>query len=133
MKDRPTSLTIISWFLIITSLMSVVSTALSYNNPQVAKIMELSSIPIFAQYIFMVLGMAITLSCGFLLLKAKNVGRVLYVGWGIASLAIGLITSPAKAMLIPGLVIFVIITIFLYRPKANEYFSSSQRELMSDS
>jgi hypothetical protein len=36
-------------------------------------------------------------------------------------------------MLIPGVVFFVIITIFLYRPNANEYFSSNQRELMSDS
>ncbi len=133
MKGRPISITIISWFLIITSLMSVVSTILTYNNPQVHKIMELSSIPIIAQYIFMILGIAITLFCGFLLLKAKNVGRVLYVGWGIASLVIGLIISPAKAMLIPGVVFFVIITIFLYRPNANEYFSSNQRELMSDS
>lgn len=133
MKDRPKSITIISWFLIITSVISIASTAFTYDNPEVVKMMELSAMPITLQYILMVIRMAITISCSVLMLKAKNIGRIVYVGWTIISLIIGLFTSPAKAMMIPGVVFFLIITFFLFRPKANEYFSVNQEVLTNDS
>jgi hypothetical protein len=40
---------------------------------------------------------------------------------GIAMIA--LLTSPMKMMLIPGVVFYLIITFFLFRPAANAYFS----------
>ena len=133
MKDRPKSITIISWFLIITNLIAIASTALTHDNPEVVKMMELSSIPITLQYVLMAVGILITISSAVLMLKANKIGRVMYVGWTIISLTIGLITSPAKAMMIPGLVFFLIISFFLFRPKANEYFSNDQEDLVCDS
>lgn len=132
MKDRPKSITIISWFLIIANLMAIASTVLNYDNPEVVKVMELSSIPTALQYVLMAVGIVITICSAVLMLKGKNVGRIIYVGWTIMSLAVGLFISPAKAMMIPGLVFFLIISFFLFRPRANEYFSSGQKELVCD-
>jgi len=81
MKTRPKSITFISWFLIITSVISIISTAFTYDTPEMVKIMELSPIPIILQYIMMVVGMTITISCSVLMLKAKSIGRIVYVGW----------------------------------------------------
>lgn len=133
MKDRPKSITIISWFLIITNVIAVASTTLTHNNPEVVKMMELSAIPIALQYALMAVGIVITISSAALMLKANNIGRMMYIGWTIISLTIGLFTSPAKAMMIPGLVFFLVISFFLFRPKANEYFSDNQEELVCDS
>ncbi|MCI5165639.1 MAG: hypothetical protein D3903_05970 [Candidatus Electrothrix sp. GM3_4] len=133
MKDRPKSITIISWLLIIISVISIASTVFTYDNPEVVKMMELSGVSTTLQYILIAIGMAITISCSVLMLKAKSIGRIIYIGWTVISLLIGLFTSPAKAMMVPGLVFFVIITFFLFRPKANEYFSVNQEEIASDS
>ncbi len=133
MKSRPKSITIISWFLIITNLIAIASTALTHDNPEVVKTMELSVMPITLQYILMAVGILITISSATLMLKGKKIGRTMYVGWVIISLTIGLFTSPAKAMMIPSLVLFLIISFFLFRPKAKEYFSIDQEELACDS
>ncbi|MEY8199407.1 MAG: hypothetical protein RPS47_09215 [Colwellia sp.] len=133
MKDRPKSIIIISWFLIITNVIAVVSTTLNHNNPDVVKMMELNAIPIALQYVLMAVGIVITISSAALMLKANNIGRIMYIGWTIISLTIGLFTSPAKAMMIPGLVFFLVISFFLFRPKANEYFSDNREELVYDS
>ncbi len=133
MKNRPISITTISWFLIFTSVISITTTAFTYANPEVAKIMELSPISITLQYILMAIGIAVTISCSILMLKAKSIGRTIYVGWTIIYLIIGLFSSPTKAMMIPGIVFFIIITFFLFRPNANKYFSANQKELTSDS
>ncbi|MEM8562989.1 MAG: hypothetical protein AAGF57_12175 [Pseudomonadota bacterium] len=123
MRVRPKSITFISWFLIITSVISVVTTAFSYNNPETVKMMELSPVPISLQYVLMAIGLAITVTCGVLMLKGENTGRTLYVGWTVIALVTGFFVSPVKALLIPGVAFFIVITFFLYRPKANEYFA----------
>lgn len=133
MKDCPKSITIISWFLIITNVIATASIVLTHDNPEVIKMMELSAIPITIQYILMVVGIVITISAAALMLKAKKAGRTMYIGWTIISLIIGIFTSPAKTMMIPGLVFFLIISFFLFRPKANEYFSNDQEEPVRDS
>jgi len=46
----------------------------------------------------------------------------LYVGWNTVGLLGGLLISPIKAILIPSAVILLIVAVFLYRPKANDFF-----------
>jgi hypothetical protein len=50
---------------------------------------------------------------------------MLYIVWGAIGLLFGLFTSPAKLMLIPGILIYAIFVFFLLRPKASEYFTGS--------
>lgn len=126
MNKRPTSVTIISWFLIVTSLITVITSVVNISNPDVKAIMQLSVIPLEVQYLIMAIGLIISISCGLLMLAGKSFGRNLYVGWTILSIAISLFTSPLKTLLIPGIIFFIVIAFFLYRPKANQYFSDSK-------
>lgn len=133
MKARPLSISIISWFLIVTSVIALISTAFSYNNPEVIKIMELSALPITLQFLLAFTGLSITMLSAILMFKANNIGRFLYTGWVVISFIITLVTSPLTLMLIPSLVVSSIMIFFLFRPKANEYFVKQQEESTIDS
>ena len=126
MKERPISITIISWFLIVTNIMSVIVTLVNINNPDVKAMMQLSALSLEVQYLMMVIGLIISISCGFLMLSGNVIGRNLYMVWTILSLSIALFTSPLKTLLIPGIIFFMVFAFFLYRPKANKYFLESK-------
>ena len=123
MHLRPKSVTIISWFLIITGAIGLPYLFMSMNNPQVAEIMSKSPVPIPAQIGIAVLSLVISIISGIGMLKGQNVARLLYVGWNCMTFLYSLITSPVKMMLIPGVVIFAVIVFLLYRPATNQYFA----------
>ena len=56
------------------------------------------------------------------MLKGRNWARFLYIIWSIIGFIIGLTTSPIKAGVIPGIIIFIVVAYFLFNAKANEYF-----------
>jgi hypothetical protein len=124
MKDRPKPLTVRSWYFIIASFAGVISTYINRDTPEIVKMMELSAMSSTMHYLMIIVGSFIMLLCGILMLKAKGIGRTIYVGWSVVSLSIFTITAPVTAMMVPAIVIFILITFFLFRPKANEYFSS---------
>ena len=72
----------------------------------------------------MYVGLVITLVCGIAMLKRQNWARLLYVGWSVIVLTISIATSPMKLLLLPGIIGFMVIAFFLFRPKANEYFQA---------
>jgi len=74
----------------------------------------------------MYVGLIVTVMCGIAMLKGQNWSRYLYVIWSIIGTVIGITTSPMKAVMIPGIVVFLVIAFFLFRPKANAFFLSSE-------
>jgi len=126
MKKRLTSVTVAAWILIVTGGISLITTTAMINNPMVLNSMNKSPFPIPIQYAFTYIGLLITLVSGIAMLKQHNWARLLYVIWSVIGFLVGLATSPMKAAMIPGLIIFIVITFFLFRPRANEYFSSSE-------
>jgi hypothetical protein len=102
---------------------SIVSTTLTVNNPMVRDLMSKSLIPIPIQFAVGYAGIFITLLSGFFMLQGKAWARILYVIWGATGLVIGLLTSPMKTAMIPGLVVYVVISLMLFRPAANSFFS----------
>jgi hypothetical protein len=126
MNERPKSVTVVSWILIVMGGISLITSTLSLNNPMVHELMSKSPIPISIQYIMMYAGLLITLICGIAMLKRQNWARMLYVGWSIIGFTISITTSPMKALIIPGIIIFLIFAFFLFRPKANEYFKATE-------
>lgn len=126
MKKRPVSITIISWFLIITTIMSAVVAVISAGSPDVVRMMALSMLPASIQYLLAGMGFLVTMLSGVLMLKGKVQGRTLYVAWMVLSVFIGVVTSPARLMLVPGLVVFLICLVFLFGPGAREYFASTE-------
>jgi hypothetical protein len=49
---------------------------------------------------------------------------VLYVVWGVIGLIVGFFITPQKAYLVLGLIVLVVISIFLFSEKANDWFSA---------
>jgi len=123
MGERPKSIKIIAWILIVVGVISVFTSLSSLNNPMVKELMSKNPLPIPLQYAMMYIGLAVSVICGIGMLKGQGWARLLYVTWGAIGILIGLITSPMKAAIIPGLIFLVIIAFFLYRPASNQYFA----------
>src|SRR4051812_16536392 len=119
---RPTSVTVIAWFLIVIALISLVTSYKALDNPISQELMAKSLLPISVQYVMLFVGLLISLASGVAMLKGMNWGRTVYVVWSAIGFVITLATSPIKIAVIPGAVVFAIIVFFLYRPKATAYF-----------
>lgn len=104
----------------------MVSSTVSLNISMVRELMAKSPVPILLQFVMIYVGLLITIVSGIAMLKGQTWARLLYVGWSIIGSVVGVLTSPMKAAMIPGLVVFAVITFFLFRPKANEYFSKRE-------
>jgi len=136
MRTRPTSITVVAWILILMGGISLITMTLvistgmvdkfTVDNPAARELISRSPIPIPVQYAMTYIGLLITLVSGVAILKGQNWGRWLYVVGTAAGFLIGIITSPLKGVMIPGLVLFVVVTVFLFRPKANQYFSDQE-------
>jgi hypothetical protein len=125
MNNRPTSVTVIAWFLIASALITAVTSLLTFKDPAVQEIMALSVMPIPLQYAFLIAGLAIQLVSSIAMLKAQNWGRFLYAGWGAIGLLIGFATSPVKFTMIPGAIFYAVVVFFLFRPNATAYFKNN--------
>ena len=126
MIERPKSITVVGWIIIVMGGLNIISSILSFNSQITQELMAKSPIPISMQYIMLYAGLLISVGCGIAILKRQNWARLLYVGWSLVGVIVGLATSPMKMMLIPGVIIFLIFTFFLFRPNANEYFRATE-------
>lgn len=122
MKNRPTSVTVIAWILIVLGSISLITTTVMIGNPTALALMKKSPLPIPLQYAINYIGICVMIVSGVAMLKGCNWARYLYVIWSIIGLVIGFATSPMKAMLLPGLVVVAVVVFFLFRPKASAYF-----------
>ena len=122
MNQRPTSITVISWILIVIGVISIITTTAMINNPMVEEMMTKSPLSIPVQHAISYIGLSITIVCGIGMLKGKNWARLLYIIWGVIGFIIGIATAPIKAAMIPGFVVFAVIVFFLYRAKASAFF-----------
>ena len=125
MNTRPTSVTVISWIILVTSALGLVATFVMINNPTTQELMAKTPLPLPVQYAMTFVGLSIGIVSGIFMLKGANWARMLYIGWGVLGLAIGLVTSPMKLMMLPGALFFAIIVFFLLRPRANAFFSGT--------
>lgn len=123
MNQRPKSVSFICWLLIITGSISLLTSLTSINNPVVLELMAKSPIHIPIQFIMMYGGLAVSIISGFFMLKGANWARLLFVIWSAIGFLIGIATSPAKMMLIPGAIVYGIEVFFLFQPNANKFFS----------
>jgi hypothetical protein len=128
MRKRPTSVTVIAWILIITGGLAIIVIPFALNSPMTKEIMNRSRLPISVQYFQAYAGLLVTFVSGIAILKGRNWGRLLYVLWSIIGFVITLVTMPIKLALVPGILFFIVVAFFLYRPKATEYFRGVPEE-----
>jgi magnesium-transporting ATPase (P-type) len=124
MEKRPLSLTIIAWLLIVLAVLGLVGVVTMRSNPAMMKTMEQMHTSIMFQQVWGVIGCVVSLLVAYGIFKAQPWSRVLYVVWGIIGLIVGFYTSPMKSYLVFSLVILVVVSIFLFSARANEYFSA---------
>jgi hypothetical protein len=125
MNKRPVSVTVIAWIILVTSAFSLAAAAFTINNPMTQELMAKTPVPVPVQYSILFFGLLISVVSAIFMLRGANWARMLYIVWGAIGLLFGLFTSPAKLMLIPGILIYAIFVFFLLRPKASEYFTGS--------
>jgi len=125
-QERPVSLTIIAWFLIVTSALGVLGMLMIQNNPIAEQMYAKSPLPISAHIAIGIVGALITIACGYGLLKGLNWSRLLYVGWSIIGFAIAMLTMPVTPFIWLSVAFFAIICFFLFRPAANAWFNPTK-------
>ena len=124
---RPTSVTVISWFIIVSSVMALAQGIWGMFDPLTQDVMKSVTLPIPMQYGMMFAGVLVSLSCSIAMLKGKGWGRLFWVSWSSVSMVVGLVISPIPTMILLGMVPFLVAAVFLYRPAVSSYFSASQQ------
>lgn len=127
MNKRPTSITVIAWIMLVSAAFSLLASIFTFHNPVVQEIMTKNQIPVPVQYLILLAGLTISILSAIFMLRGANWARLLYIYWTAVSSVIGFFTSPAKPMLIPGLLLYLIVVFFLLRPKASAYFTQNNR------
>ncbi|MFC1490080.1 hypothetical protein ACFL6K_02595 [Candidatus Latescibacterota bacterium] len=124
LKKRPTSITVVAWFMIVTGIISLISATIAFlsQNQLVIEMMSKSPIPIPIQHLLSYVGSFVSIVSGFAILNRENWGRFLYFIWSVVTIVISYFSSPSAIYMIPGLVIFVIFTFILFLSKASDYF-----------
>jgi len=122
MHERPKSVAIISWLLIIAGGISVISSLAMMNNEVAKELMTQSKLPLPVQYAMQATGLLVMIVCGLSMLRGKAWARTTYVAWSAVGIVIGFATSPFTVTLIPGVLFFLVVTFLLYRPAANAFF-----------
>ncbi|MCS5628950.1 MAG: hypothetical protein NZ935_15320 [Planctomycetes bacterium] len=125
--SRPASVTIISWFIIVSSVMAFAQGIWGMFDPLTQDVMKSVTLPIPMQYGMMFAGVLLSMSCSIAMLKGKGWGRLFWISWTSVSMIVGLVISPVPIMILLGMVPFLVATVFLYRPAVSSYFSTSQQ------
>lgn len=122
MKKRPISVSVIAWILVVMGGISLITLTAMINDPTAQELMSATPIPLHLQYGLAYAGLVVMIVSGIAMLKGCNWARYLYAIWVGAGLAVGIVISPVRAVLIPQIVIFAIVVFFLFRPAATSYF-----------
>jgi len=120
--QRPISLAIIGWFLLVTGALGLFGMLFTFNNPVMTQVYAQSPLPLSVHLAIGVVGTIITAACGYGILKGFNWSRFLYLGWSLISFAISFATIPVTSIIVVSLVFVGVIAFFLFRPAANAWF-----------
>ena len=125
METRPLSVTIIGWLLVVTAAASLFGLLNLSSNPMAQAIIQQTGVPLAAHMALTVIGVVVTLACGYGVLKGFDWARLLYVGYSALGLVIGLAISPYPSATLIGVVFLAVIAFFLFRPAANAWFGKT--------
>ena len=121
--ERPTSVTVISWILIVLGALGLLVGALMSNNPDVMDQMAKSKLGAGTQQMLGIVSSVISIVSGYGMLQGKNWGRLLYVVSTVVGIALNFYAMGADTMQYLAIAIFAVVVFFLYRPAANAWFN----------
>lgn len=123
--QRPTSLIVIGWVLIVLGAFGALGTLMATSNPVALEMLEQSPLPVSVHVALGVIGAIVSIVSGYGVLKGLGWSRLLYVAWIAVSIAITLASMPFTSLMVVGWVIQAVIIFFLYRPEASAWFSGA--------
>ena len=123
--QRPTSLTVVGWVLIIFGAFGLLATAMMPKNPAVTELLADSPLPLSAHLAIGAVGALVSMICGYGILKGLGWSRMLYVGWTVISIAIALFSMPFTTLAAVGWAIQAVIIFLLFRPAANAWLGGT--------
>lgn len=127
---RPTSITVIAWFLLISSGLSLVAVPYYMSNSELLDALkQTTSLPPMTLMIITLINTAATFAAGIGMLKGKGWSRALYVAVTVIGLVITGVTTQAPTSLLPGVIISLIIIVLVFRPKASAFFRGGSDEV----
>jgi len=121
--ERPTSITVISWILIVLGALGLLVGALMSNNPDVMEEMAKSRLGAGPQQIVGIASSIASIVSGYGMLQGKNWGRLLYVISSVIGIALNFYAMPMGGAQYLGVAIVAVVIFFLYRPAANAWFN----------
>jgi hypothetical protein len=121
--ERPTSITVIAWILIVLGALGLLIAALMSNNPDVIEQMAKSKLGAGTQQAVGIVSAIVSIASGYGILQGRNWGRLLYVASTLIGIALNFYAMPVNNLQYVGIAIFAVITFFLYRPAANAWFN----------
>ena len=121
--ERPTSITVIAWILIVLSAIGLLLTVTMMNNPDVMDALAESKLGAGTQQMLGIVSSVITAISGYGMLQGKNWGRLLYVIASLAGIAINFYAMPMTGAQYVAIAIVAVVIFFLYRPAANAWFN----------
>lgn len=121
--ERPKSVTVIAWIIIITSIVAIPMFLVNLNDPKFKEALSKQTFPMSILYIQLGIEVLVRLASGIGMLKAQDWSRYLYLTWGLLGLILATFTFSYKTAVIPSIIVLGLIAFFLYRPAANQYFT----------
>jgi hypothetical protein len=129
MANRPAFIKFTAYFLFATAGIDLTNIANILNNPMTRELIANSSLALFVMNVMYFLSPLVSIVSGIAILKGRSWARFLYVGYTGIGFVFRVIVSIIDMIWIPRIVVFVVIIFFLFRPKANEYFSVKTKSL----
>ena len=131
MNQRPRSVSIVAWMIIILSAITLIKAATWLNNPAFKDALAQSPLPAPVQLGIAFIGPVLAIIAAIAILKGRSWGRLLYIVLGAIRLAVGILVASSKATMLPELVIYSVIIFVLYRPEAKEFFGDARAAIRS--
>lgn len=125
MRNRPVSIGIVGWFLIVTALLSLLVLPYTLSNSDALGIDDKGGLPANVQLGISIAGSLVSLLCGFFILKGRDWARLLIIAWVLLGIGLGLATSAYRSVLLLSALYLAVLGFFLFRPAANRFFGKS--------
>ena len=124
-KPRPIAVAIISWYFIVTAGISLLFIPSTASSPLFQQSFQALSVSTTTVILLTLISAATNLTCGVAMFLGKRWGRQTYFVAAplLMVVSMSLYNFKMPLMLIPGILVFGAVVIFLTRPAVNAYFS----------
>ena len=132
MAQRPTSVTVVGWILIVLSVFGFLGMAMMaalINSPLMQQTLATNPLPPLAILAMGSFGSLVSLAGGIGCLRRWGWVRYVYLVWSAGSLAFNLYTTPYSWLLmIPSFAISLAVIVVMFLPKAHRWFAGKGDE-----